>query len=92
LPTDAVTDTGAPGISIGVTGLEAAEGVDGPFPFVAVTVKVYGTPFESPVIAQASAAEVEHVRPPGDAVTVYEVTGRPPLDDGGCHVTRAELL
>jgi len=34
---------------------------------------------------------VEHVRPPGIAVTTYFVTLRPPADRGGDHCTRAPL-
>jgi hypothetical protein len=53
----------------GVTGALGAEG--GPFPvaLVAITVKVYGVPFVSPVTVHDVDAVV-HVAPPGVAVTV----------------------
>ena len=40
---------GAFGTVAGVTALDALDGVLVPFAFVAVTVKVYAVPFESPV-------------------------------------------
>jgi hypothetical protein len=70
LPGDALTPLGASGTVRGVT---LADGLDGrpvPDPFVPVTVNVYGVPLLSPPTVQLVAPVVEHVAPPGDAVTV----------------------
>jgi Na+/proline symporter len=48
-PAVAVPIVGAFGTVAGVTALDALDGVLVPFAFVAVTVKVYAVPFESPV-------------------------------------------
>jgi hypothetical protein len=52
-----------------VTAAEGADGAEVPIAFVARTVNVYAVPFASPVTVQPNANTVEHVRPPGDAVT-----------------------
>jgi Na+/phosphate symporter len=55
----------------GVTGALASLAADVPAAFVAVTVKVYGVLFVSPVMVHSRAgAVIVHVSPPGLAVTV----------------------
>ena len=59
-------------ISCTVPGVTAADAVDAdpvPISFVAFTVNVYADPFDSPVTVHDN-VDVEHVAPPGDAVTV----------------------
>ena len=68
-PAVAVPMAGAPGTVAGVTLLEAAEAVPVPMLLVAVTVKVYGVPLVSPLIAMGLVAPVA-VDPPGLDVTV----------------------
>ena len=48
-PAIAVPIVGAPGTVAGMTLLEAADAAPVPAPLVAVTVKVYGVPFVSPL-------------------------------------------
>ena len=63
-PGTATTIVGAPGMVAGVT---AAEGVDAglaPVALVAVTVKVYESPFVRPETVQLVAPDVEQVSPP----------------------------
>jgi hypothetical protein len=50
LPAVAVAPVGAPGTVLGVTLLDGADASLEPAMFVATTVNVYATPFESPVI------------------------------------------
>jgi hypothetical protein len=69
LPGVAVTPVGEPGIVDGVTELLALEAVLVPIEFVAVTVKVYAVPFESPVIVIGDEPPVA-VNPPVLEVTV----------------------
>ena len=52
-----------------MTGADGRDGVPVPASLVATTVKLYAVPFVSPVTVQVRAPEVEHVKPPGDAVT-----------------------
>jgi hypothetical protein len=69
-PRVAVTPVGASGgPGLGVTGSDAAEAGPCPTAFEALTVKVYGVPFVRPATLHVSAPVVEHVAPPGDAVT-----------------------
>jgi hypothetical protein len=84
LPADAVTFSGADG---GEQGVPAAD-IAGPVPteFAAVTEKVYPVPFVRLVTIMGLAVPVTvtgEPPPAGDAVTVYEVTGLPPSEDGG---------
>ena len=66
--------------AIGVAAAEAAEAADVPPVFVAVDVNVYDVPFVKPVTTHdVSGTVTVQVRPPGDAVTVYD-TGVPPAD------------
>jgi hypothetical protein len=92
VPATAQTAVGAPGTVRGVTAELAADATDVPFALVAVTVKVYAVPFASPVTVAVVAPDVVAVAPPGDAVTVYPVTGDPPLLAGAAHDTLAWLL
>jgi hypothetical protein len=57
---------------------------------VAVTEKLVGVPFVSPVTVQVVAPDVEHVFAPGEEVTVYPVMVLPPELDGGDQWTVAE--
>ena len=70
-PSPAVPETlvGAPGTVAGVTADEGEDGDPVREALVAVTVKVYAMPLVSPVTVQL-VDEVEHVCPPGLAVTV----------------------
>ena len=72
----AVTAVGDPGEPSAVTAVDGAELGLVPAAFVAVTVKVYAMPLFKPVIPAAAYMDVTW-RPPGDAVTVYEVVGEP---------------
>jgi hypothetical protein len=62
----------------GVTAAEAADAVESPRGFVAVTVNVYAVPLVSPVTLAVVPPVVLAVLPPGVAVTVYAVIGEPP--------------
>jgi hypothetical protein len=57
-------------VQFGVTGADGADGGPVPTLFVAVTVKVYAVPFTRPVTAHDRPPALEHVAPPGLAVTV----------------------
>ena len=72
LPAVTFVMLGASGTVEGVTALEAEDGAEVPMPFVAVTVKVYATPFVRPVTVPCVAeAPVTFTNaPPGLAVTV----------------------
>jgi hypothetical protein len=72
---------GAAGTVAGVTGALGALIVESPFELCATTVAVYEVPFVSPVITHSVETEVQ-VNPPGCAVAVYPVMGRPPSDPG----------
>jgi hypothetical protein len=75
LPATALVSPGALGTPTGVAD-SAFEAEPVPAAFVAVTVKVYVVPFVRPLTVQPS-VEVEQVKPPGDEVAVYDVTGEP---------------
>ena len=74
LPAVAVTPVGAPGAVIGATGVTLLEASDaGPVPtaFVAVTTKLYETPFVNPVsVALVAGAATVALPPAGIDVTV----------------------
>ena len=59
-----------PGTVRGVTGADAADGLDTPATLVAVTVNEYAVPFDKPGTTHDNAPDVEHDAPPGDAVAV----------------------
>ena len=93
---DATTDVGSPGTPAGTISFETEEPAEVPTPFVAVTVKVYVSPFVRPstkiglVLPVAVwAPRVASVR--SVAVTVYPVTTAP-LDDPGTNETEAPAL
>jgi hypothetical protein len=66
----ALTNVGAPGGPIGVTGLEGCE-VAAPPPFVAVTVKEYVVPLRNPItVAREDLPPTTAVAGPGEAVTM----------------------
>jgi hypothetical protein len=82
---------------LGITLFDGADAGEVPTAFVAVTVKVYETPFVRPVIVAPVGAglpvtvlEASGV-PPVHGVTVYEVMVEPPLF-GAFHVTLAEAF
>lgn len=69
----AVTLFGTPGTVDGVAAADAAEAVEKPPKFEALTVNVYAVPFVKPVTKHVSSVVVAQVLPPGDAVTKYPV-------------------
>jgi hypothetical protein len=81
-----VTPVGTDGVVAGVAAAEGAEGFPEPTALVAATVNVYGVPLVSPVTAQVVPAVVQ-VKPPGDEVTLYEVTAEPPFTAGATQET-----
>jgi hypothetical protein len=87
-PPNARMMAGAPGTAPGLTLFEGAD--EGPVPseLVAVTVKVYAVPLARPATVMGEAAPLA-VKPPGEAVTLYEVISEPPLEAGGVNVTVA---
>jgi len=73
--------------------LEAADAVEVPAAFVAVTVNVYAVPSDNPStvitpLVFPSGFKVP-VIPPGEDVAVYKVMLAPPLDAGAVHPTVA---
>lgn len=85
----AVTAVGAPGTVFGVTAELAADAAEVPAALVAVTLNVYAVPLVRPVTVAVVAPVVVAVRPPGVEVTVYPVSGEPPLLVGAVHDTTA---
>ncbi len=81
LPWVAVPMIGASGTVAGTTELEVADPALSPSAFVAVTVKVYVTPFVNPVTVIGEVPPVA-VIPPGEDVTVYKVIAEPPFLTG----------
>jgi hypothetical protein len=88
-PGAAVTAVGAPGTVFGVTAALGKEASELPAALAAVTVNVYAVPLVRPVTVAVVPMIVLALAPPGDAVTVYPVTGDPPLLEGATHETRA---
>jgi hypothetical protein len=76
----------------GVTDDEGVEATEEPEALVAVTVKVYPVPLVSPVTVHVVAPLEEHVKDPGDDVTVYPVTIAPPLFEGAVQLICEEEL
>lgn len=74
--------------ALGVTLLDAAEGVPVPAALVAATVKVYAVPLVKPVTVHGDAVQVPVIAL-GILVAVYEVMASPPLLLGGVKVTLA---
>jgi len=91
LPASAPAIVGAPGTVAGVTLFEGADASPVPTEFVAVTVKVYAVPLESPPTMMGDAAPLT-LMPPGEDVTVYEVIAEPPVEAGGVNATVACAL
>jgi hypothetical protein len=85
----AVTAIGTPGTVLGVVALLASDSGEVPIALVAVTVNVYAVPLVRPEIVAVVPMIVLALAPPGEAVTVYPVTGDPPLLEGATHETRA---
>jgi len=88
LPAIADTAVGAPGTVAGVTEFEGDDAGPVPIALVAVTVKVYGVSFVSPVTVTGLPAPAA-VTFPGFDVTVYEMMVLPPFDVGGMKLTVA---
>ena len=91
-PRVAVTDAGGDGVPRIKIGLDATDGDDVPFAFVAVTVNVYVVPAVSPVMVQVRAPVLVQVFASGVEVAVYSVIGEPPLFAGAAHVMTAWRL
>ena len=72
----------------GVTEFDAELAGPVPMAFVAVTVKVYAVPLESPVTVIGLAVPVP-VKPPGLEVAVYPVMAEPPSLAGAVNATEA---
>jgi hypothetical protein len=87
----AATCVGALGRSSGSTALDGVDVGPTPRTFMAATTKVYVVPLVSPLTVHVVAPVVVQVFPPGVAVTVYLVTGEPPLF-GAVHTTLADPL
>ena len=69
-PGTALTNSGfVTQVALGVTALEAGDAVLAPTAFVATTVNEYEERFYNPEMVHESCVVVEHVAPPGDAVT-----------------------
>src|SRR5215469_2957797 len=81
-----LTPVGASGARNGCTAVDGGDAVPGPSAFVAVIVNVYEVPLVSPITVSGEAGPLA-VSPPGDEVTVYDVTGRPPSVTGGLNAT-----
>jgi len=89
LPAVAITAVGAPGTVLGVTAALSNDAGEVPTTLVAVTVNVYAVPLTRPETVAVVAPVVLTVAPSGEAVTVYPVTGEPPLLEGATHEMRA---
>ena len=87
-PGVAVPIIGASGMVAGVTLLDGADAAPGPVALAATTVNVYAMPLVKPVTTIGLAVPVA-VMPPGDDVTVYDVTGVPPFGAGAVKLTVA---
>ena len=74
----------------GITTLLAELAEETPTEFVQVAVKVYEVPLVSPATVTVPAVVDVPTAPPGEAVTVYNVTEAPPSLVGGDTVTLAE--
>jgi hypothetical protein len=88
LPVMVIVGTGG---AVGVTTLLGADASPHPAPLSAFTLKVYAVPLVKPETVQVS-ADVRHVRPPGEDVTWYVVTGKLPEEVGAVQVTEADAM
>jgi hypothetical protein len=68
-----------------VTAVEAADALEFPALFVAITENVYAVPFVNPVMVQAVRLVVQE--PPGTPVAVNPVIADPPFELGADHVS-----
>ena len=73
-PAEATTFVGAPGTVAGITELDGDDCDEVPIPFVAFTLKVYASPFDSPVIEQVSVGAVVVQVPAALLFELYAVT------------------
>ena len=85
-PLVAVPMVGAPGMTEGVAGGEAAEAGPVPIGLVALTVKVYAVPLFNPLMVHDTVPVVVQVWPPLE-VTEYPVMASPPFDAGAFQET-----
>ena len=92
-PATTVGVAGAAGAVTSVTDVEASDGAEVPFVFVAVTVNVYGVFAVSPttVIVPEPAWDTVPVLAPVFEVAVYVVIAEPPLDAGAVNATVADV-
>jgi len=92
-PATTVGVAGAAGAVTSVTDVEASDGAEVPFVFVAVTVNVYGVFAVSPmtVIVPEPAWDTVPVLAPVFEVAVYVVIAEPPLDAGMVNATVADV-
>ena len=72
-----MTPFGASGAPAGITEADAGESAEVVTTVVDVTVKLYDVPLLNPRIVHEVAPVVLHVNPPGLAVAVYPVIGKP---------------
>jgi hypothetical protein len=86
LPAVAAAAVGAPGTVCGITPVAGADAGPVPAEFVAATLNEYKVPFVRPPTV-IGLEEPVAVCPPGDALTVYELMGAPPSDEGGANTT-----
>ena len=91
-PAVAATAVGAPGTVLGVVALLASDSGEVPTALVAVTVNVYAAPLTRPETVAVVAPVVLTVAPSEEAVTVYPVTGDPPLLAGAVQLTTADAF
>lgn len=90
-PGVAAVNCGAAGNVNGTTALLGALAAPAPTSLTPCTVNVYDVPFVNPVTVHDNGPVVHvQVRPPGDAVTRYDVIGRVPADPLAVHVTVAD--
>jgi hypothetical protein len=92
-PATTVGVAGAVGALTSVTDVEASDGAEVPFVFVAVTVNVYGVFAVSPttVIVPDPDWDTVPVLAPVFEVAVYVVIAEPPLDAGAVNATVADV-
>jgi hypothetical protein len=87
---DGVGASGEEGEPRRVIEVEGAEATEVPAAFVAVTVKVYGTPRLKPVTRNGD--DVPLTVAPLEAVTVYPVKADPPLEVGAVKLISAAVV
>ena len=89
-PATAVVVPGAAGTAVRVSVEMEFDAGPVPFKLCAVTLKLYPTPYDRPVMVQVDPPVLEQVAPPGVAVAVYLVIAAPPVD-AACHVRATDV-